>query len=207
VNRLHRFLVFFLAGLALASPCAAQSLWDQRTPARAFLFHDVQARHVGDLLTLVVSETTDVDNQEQRKLGKATDASSDLGLSHSVSGILGNSSGDLAESFSSSSDRNFNGNAKFSSARAFIDQVTVTVSDVLPNGNLVISGRRRVNVDGDERDLVVSGIVRSLDVRPDNTVQSRYVSNLQIAYEGSGVEKRFTKQGWLGKFTNKLWPF
>lgn len=202
-----RFLTACLAALALASPCAGQSLWDKRNPVKAFLFYDVQARRVGDLLTLIISETTDVDNQEQRKLGKATDASAKFGLSHSAKGVFGESSGDLEESFGSSSERGFDGNAQFSSARAFTDQITVTVTDVLPNGNLVISGKRRVNVDGDERDLAVSGIVRYWDVRSDNTIQSRNVSGLEMRYEGCGVEKRFTKQGWLGKAANKLWPF
>lgn len=203
----HGFLLWPLAGMALAGPCAAQSLWEKRDPAKAFLFHDVQARRVGDLLTLLISETTDVANQEQRKLGKTTDSSSKFGFAHSASGVFGNSSGDVAEDFSSSSDRNFDGSAKFSSARAFVDQVTVTVTDVLPNGNLVISGKRRVDVDGDERDLVVTGIVRYWDIRANNTITSRYVSGLKMTYEGSGTEKRFTKQGWLGKAANKLWPF
>jgi flagellar L-ring protein precursor FlgH len=203
----YGFLVCSLAGMALANPCPAQSLWDKRDPAKAFLFYDVQARRVGDLLTLIIGETTDVANQEQRKLGKVTDSRSKFGLSHSASGVFGNSTGELAEDFSSSSDRNFDGNAKFSSARAFVDQMTVTVTDVLPNGNLVISGKRRVNVDGDERDLVVSGIVRYWDVRANNTIHSRYVSGLKMAYEGRGTEQRFTKQGWLGRATNKLWPF
>jgi flagellar L-ring protein precursor FlgH len=192
---------------AWAAPVSAQSLWDKRSPSKTFLFSDTQARRVGDLLTVVVSESTDVDNKEQRSLGKETEANSEFSLAHSAKGIFGSSTGALSGSGSMASDRQFDGNAEFSSERVFTDRVTVAVMDVLPNGNLVISGRRHIDVAGDKRCLVISGIARHEDVRPDNTIQSRYISNLEVTYEGQGVENSFTKQGWLGRAVNWLWPF
>jgi flagellar basal body L-ring protein FlgH len=62
-------------------------------------------------------------------------------------------------------------------------------------------------VAGDLRCLVLSGIVRWQDISADNSIQSRYVSNLEMHYEEKGVEPHFTSQGWLGKATNWLWPF
>ncbi len=158
-----RFVVLTLV-VGWVSPADAQSLWQQRKPSQAFLFYDTQARYVGDLLTVIVSENTDVDNKEQRSLGKETDTSTNVGLLHSVKGIFGTSSGALNESSQTASSRNFDGNAEFSSERLFSDRITVTVTDVLPNGDLVISGRRKINVAGDQRCLVISGIVRWQDV-------------------------------------------
>lgn len=201
------------AGIAIvvlmlaATACRGQSLWDNRRPERAFLFYDTQARRVGDLLTVLVNENTDVANQDKRLLNKETDSGANLSLSHSATGIFGNSAGALSEKLGSDSQRDFSGNSAFASERQFSDRITVAVTDVLPNGNLVIGGRRRVAVEGDNRFLVISGLVRPVDVRPDNTIQSRYVENLDISYEGQGVESRFVNQGWLGRLTNRLWPF
>lgn len=189
--------------LFAASTCAAQSLWDNRNPSKAFLFNDSQARRVGDLLTVFVSENTDVTNRENRSLSKATDASNKFGFNYGGNGT----SGGVSQDFSSESDRNFDGSASFSSERDFSDRITVTVLDILPNGNLVIGGKRKVMVEGDAKMLVVSGIVRPYDIKADNSIQSRYVANFEIAYQGAGVEPRFTKQNWLGKITNTLWPF
>jgi len=190
-----------------ATACQAQSLWDNRRPEHAFLFHDTQARRVGDLLTVLVNENTDVTNQDKRSLKKETDAGSNFSLSHSATGIFGNSAGALGENFGLDSERDFSGNSAFASERQFSDRITVAVMDVLPNGNLVIGGRRRVAVEGDNRILVISGLVRLVDVRPDNTIQSRYIDQLDISYEGKGVESRFVNQGWLGRVTNRIWPF
>jgi flagellar L-ring protein precursor FlgH len=81
------------------------------------------------------------------------------------------------------------------------------VVDTLPNGNLVISGERSVGLEGDNRKLVLSGVVRSVDVSRDNVVSSQMVSNLKIRYEADqGAEKSFINQGWLGRKLNRLWP-
>jgi flagellar L-ring protein precursor FlgH len=206
-NAMRYILPVLLLATWIPQSLCAQSLWDRRDPERAFLFYDTQARHVGDLLTVVINENTDVDNKDQRSLGKETDTRASFNLLHSAAGVFGNSTGKLTESSNTTSNRTFDGKAEFSSERMFLDRFTVTVTDVLPNGNLAVSGRRHVNVGGDRRCLILSGIVRYEDVSPDNTVSSRLISNLQLFYEEKGVETRFTGQGWLGRVTNWLWPF
>jgi len=173
----------------------------------AFLFFDTQARNVGDLLTIVVNEDTAVDNKDERSMNKATKANSNLNLSLAASGILGSSSGTLKGDDSAQSGREFDGDASFSSEREFSDRLTVAVIDKLPNGNLVVGGRRRVIVEEDTRTLVVSGVVRSRDISADNTIPSRYVSQFEMYYEGKGTESKFVNQGWLGRAANWLWPF
>ena len=73
--------------------------------------------------------------------------------------------------------------------------------------NLWIVGTRRIHVEGDERCLYLSGIVRPIDVRPDNTIPSTMVGDLRIRSSGKGAETKFTRQGWFSKGANKLWPF
>ena len=183
---------------------AQQTLWEKRDPKKAMLFQSIKARDIGDSLTIVISENTDVQNSDRRGLNKSGSASAAGALSFNTSGGTAGS-GDV--DFSGNSDRKFAGDSSFQSAREFSDQFTVTVVDVLPNGNLLISGQRSVQVEGDKKLLSVSGIVRIWDIQDNNSIQSQHVSNLSIQFTGGGTEQHFTKQGWFSRQVNKLWPF
>ncbi|MBL8848988.1 MAG: flagellar basal body L-ring protein FlgH [Planctomycetaceae bacterium] len=196
-----------LTAAASAAPARGESLWQRRDPNRAFLFFDTQARHKGDLITILIDEVTDVDNKEDRGLSKETETSKSSDIDSSASGDFGGPEGSAAFDFNSDSSRSFDGEASFSSEREFTTRVAATVIDVLPNGNLVIKGERSVDIAGDERLLVISGIVRPYDVSPDNTVQHRNIAQLRITYSGNGQEQAFVRQGMLGRMLNKLWPF
>ncbi|MCA9066040.1 MAG: flagellar basal body L-ring protein FlgH, partial [Planctomycetaceae bacterium] len=108
---------------------------------------------------------------------------------------------------STSSNRSFDGEASYSDSREFTDQITVTVVDVLPNGNLLLSGQRCLTIAGEKRTLVVSGMVRPIDIGPDNRVNSRYVADLRTVYEGNGPSRKYVRQGWMGRAMNRIWPF
>lgn len=162
---------------------------------------------MGDLLTMLISEATDVENSESRALRKAAEDSGLLNLSTATGGDLGVSSANIEGQGRGSLSRNFDGSTSFSSDRQFTDRVTVTVVDVQPNGNLVVAGTRHIAIAGDRRVLRVSGVVRPVDIRADNSVTSRLVAGLKVTYEGDGVESHFTKQGWLSRISNKVWPF
>lgn len=202
---------YFVITLTLFATCVcslhAESLWKKRTHDQAFLFADSKARRVGDLLTVTVSQDTDVNSQENRGMGKSSDASEAFSVDSEAGGGFGTQASNAALDFNNSSSRNFNGNSTFRSNQAFTDRMTVSVMDVLPNGNMVISGQRRVRVAGDERTLVLTGLIRAIDIGPDNTISSRHIGELRLLYEPAGPEQRFTRQGWLGRATNKIWPF
>ncbi len=183
--------------------CHAQSLWQNRRQPYASFYSDSKARNVGDLLTIVVSENTNAENRDQRSLNKNGDSSGNFALS----GAAGDSSVDANFDFGTQSKRGFGGSTEFSTERGFQDRITVSVVDVLPNGNLLIGGKRCVMVQGDYRTLVVSGTVRGLDIASNNTVRSQDISDFNMAYEGSGKESRFTEQGWMSKIVNRVWPF
>jgi len=190
--------------VACGDQLCAQSMWQHRDPSRVLMFRDVKARVVGDVLTIIVSENTDVDHKDERTLEKTTNASGTFDFNGSTAG--GQSASANLDS-ATTSNRNFDGSSEFTVEREFSDRISVTVLDVLPNGNMVIGGKRRHVIAGESRVLVVSGIVRPFDVRPDNTVQSRFIANLEVAYHGKGPESSFSNQGWLGRLTNKIWPF
>jgi len=193
--------------LIFTATATAEDLWEGRAPERTFLFVDTQARNVGDLLTVLISEETDVDQRDDRALSKSAGSGGAFELSGAATGSLGSQAGDAALDFTNTTNRNFDGSSSFRSARQITDRITLTVVDVMPNGNLVLQGMREIDVGRDHRNLLVSGIVRPVDINVDNTVHSRFVSELRVSYDGKGPETRFTNQGWLSRTANVLWPF
>ncbi len=194
---------FALGLFATAIPGRAGSIWERRSDNSAFLFRDNRARRVGDLVTVRIQERTIIDNDEQRKALKGTK----LGGSWNFAGNLGKNSADGALDSTTTSNRNFDGQSRLGSDREFTDDISATVIDILPNGNLLIEGYRKRKVANECRTLRFSGVIRPNDIRIGNIVFSRDVANFQISYEGSGDESRFINQGWGGKIMNGLWPF
>ncbi len=202
------FLTIAAAGVFLTvSECHADSLWKKRDPKATYLVQDSKARNVGDLLTVVINEQSEVDNSEDKDMSKKSDMSATGTFSASAGGGLQNKESSANGLISGSSARNFKGSASYKDSREYTDNITVTVVDVLPNGNLVISGRRSMMIAGEARTLALSGVVRPIDLGPDNKVNSKYVADLRTVYEGDGPSRRFVRQGWFSKAANKLWPF
>jgi flagellar L-ring protein precursor FlgH len=168
---------------------------------------DSKARCVGDLLTVVVAQETDVTTRETRGLGKSSSVNEAFSLEGKAGGGFQDQASNAGLDLSNSANRKFDGSASFRSNQEFTDRMTVTVMDVLPNGNLIVSGRRQVTVAGDDQTLVLTGVIRAIDIGPDNTVSSRAISELRLLYESTGTNQRFTRQGWMGRAANKLWPF
>ena len=83
-------------------------------------------------------------------------------------------------------------------------QMTARVSDVLPNGDLVVEGVREIEINGDRQIVVLSGVVRASDIGPSNMVFSTSIGQLRIRYFGSGLMKDNLKPGWLIRILNKV---
>ena len=184
----------------------ADSIWDRRDHRNAYLFVDNRARRVGDLLTIAVKETTGAKNNEGRKLNKDTAVSGKFNFAGKTTG-MGSRSAAADVSANQSSDRKFQGSAEYESDRRLLDQMSVTVIDVLPNGNLVIEGYRERVISNEIRILRISGIVRPNDIEGNNIIESRFIAIGSIKLDGAGAENHFTNQGWLGRTTNKVWPY
>ena len=206
-------LAAILAATAAASAptaCFAQteSMWARRDPYTAYLFHDYRARQVGDLLTIVVSESTEIDNQETRELNKQTNTNFAF---NSAGGA--NAGKQMTRSFSNNlsaalqSGRKFDGTANTTIDRKFTDRMTVVVTEVLPNGNLVVEGGRQFQQHRETRILHVSGVIRPADIGGDNSIQSGFIADLRMRYDGKGPESNSMNQGWGGRLMNIVWPF
>jgi flagellar L-ring protein precursor FlgH len=84
--------------------------------------------------------------------------------------------------------------------------VTVTVERVFPNGNLFITGQKRVETDGGEEFVRLRGIIRPEDINPDNTTISTRVAQAEIGFVAAGDRYDVATQGWLGRFFNRVDP-
>jgi flagellar L-ring protein precursor FlgH len=99
------------------------------------------------------------------------------------------------------------GKADYKDEREFTDSISVIIIDIMPNGNLVISGTRDRNIAGDIQEIEVSGIVRPSDIAFDNTIKSEQVANFSIISRNKGVAAPYVSPNWLGKIFDIIWPF
>ena len=162
----------------------ANSLW--RNGSRAF-FKDQRAARIGDILTVIVNITdkANIANETQRSRAAKEDAGvTDFAgkglLTGSAAKALG---GRLITTDSNSSN---DGKGSVNRQEAVQTNVAAVVTQILPNGNLVVEGKQEVRVNFEIRELIVAGIVRPEDIQSDNTIDSSKIAQARIAYGGRG---------------------
>jgi flagellar L-ring protein precursor FlgH len=176
---------------------------------------------VGDVLTIVLVENTNA----TKEATTATKKENDIALENPV--LLGSAvqfniagSNDAGRRLvplqsttgntldvTANSAQEFSGTGSSKQSNSLKGAITVTVSEVLPNGNLVVRGEKIVAINEGDEFVRVSGIVRPQDIRPDNSVYSTKVADARISYGGSGTVADANSHGWLSRFFMKWWPF
>ena len=167
------------------------------------LFEDVKARSVGDVLTVVLTESMNA------KKSASTTTQKDSAIAMPVPTLMGLPNKDL-DFLNNQIDakRGFKGAGNSAQSNALTGTITVTVVDVLPNGNLLVRGEKKVELNRGEEHIRMSGIVRPADVSPANTVASTRVADAHITYSGTGEVADSNVSGWLSRFFNSvIWPF
>lgn len=170
------------------------------------LFENPVAGRVGDILTIQLVENTSASKKSSTSTKKASNAS--LGAGTTVLGrpvtVGGNSI--LNAGIQDSSD--FTGEGNSAQSNTLAGDITVTVAKRYANGNLLVRGQKWITINQGREFVRVQGIVRSVDVQPDNTVPSTKVANASIAYGGQGVLADANSKGWLARFFDSpLTPF
>jgi flagellar L-ring protein precursor FlgH len=164
---------------------ASNSLW--RTGARGF-FKDQRARVVGDLVTVKVKitdkATFDNDTKRSQTGNESVDFPNFFGVEKKANKFLGTKSTDPL--FKTDSTATSEGKGSIARAEQLTTNVAAVVTQVLPNGNLVIEGKQEVRVNFEMRELVVAGVLRPEDIESDNTVDSTKIAEARIAYGGKG---------------------
>jgi flagellar L-ring protein precursor FlgH len=179
------------------------------------LFEDVKARRVGDLITIILSENTSASKSAKTTTDRATsiDVQSPtlLGATPTFNAPgfipLDNNRGNTL-SATLGSTNSFEGEGDSNQSNSLSGSITVTVAEVLPNGNLIVRGEKWLTLNQGEEYIQISGIVRPQDVRTDNTIFSTLVADARIAYSGKGMLANANSPGWLARFFNSpIWPF
>jgi flagellar L-ring protein precursor FlgH len=202
-----------LAGclLSSAAACHGGSIWAKAERTAKPIHADDTAAKVGDTLTIVIKEKSVIENETTRNQSKKTTAEGTTGGTFDPTTIGGGEGKNIFKfpklSMDAEAKNGFGGSATYDSDRSVADQITVTVLDVLPNGNLVILGRRERTVSGDTQSIQISGIVRPSDITFANTVRSDQVADFRVKYSESGQEVESTKPGWLSRILSALNPF
>lgn len=195
--------MLILTVMLLQNPDPA-SLFSANAP-NLFLYRDIKARNVGDILTIQVVENASATNTATT----ATQKKGDVSLN--APAVLGIEKGSSALNFSNilqgAGGLNFNGTGSTSRSGQLQAEISARVIQVLPNGDLRIEGTKEVTINGEKQTLTIGGLVRSHDVTPGNIVSSTSIANMDVKYDGKGVVADANKQGWLYKFFQKISPF
>jgi flagellar L-ring protein precursor FlgH len=167
-----------------------------------FLFEDRKPRGVGDLLTVQINENLNASQSANSSAEKKTSTSMSL---PKVSGVLGHQINGVG--LGASGDNAFNGTGQTASSGVFSGAITVTVIEVLANGNLVVAGEKQIGIRQNSETLRLSGVVDPALIQPGNIVSSTQVADVRLDYRGGGYIEEAQIQGWLGRFFNSWAPF
>jgi len=166
------------------------------------LFEDRKPRATGDVLTIQINETVNASQSASSNTEKKTNAAAVL---PGIKGVVGLALKGL--NTSASADNAFNGTGATSSSGVFTGTITVTVIEVLANGNLMVSGEKQIGIRENSEILRFSGVVDPALIQPGNLVSSTQVADARLDYRGGGNIEEAQIQGWLGRFFNSWSPF
>ena len=188
------------------STVVADSLWKPDTGRS--MFADKKAHAIGDLITILIQESNDASKQNNTTTSKkaAVDASiASFLYPPTASGLLTKKGQLPALKYSSAND--FNGGGQINNSEKITSRLAVRVVDVLPNGNLIIEGRRQTAFSGEKSEAVLRGTVRSDDIAANNTVYSYNISDASIQFISKGTITDSQRKGWFTKILDKVSPF
>ncbi len=198
--------------LCTAAPLSAESLWTSRRNNEAGMFADRISTRVGDILLIKVDESTVVNRSTSKTTSSSTTISHDIDsylfpASSAANPTQGSNFGTHNRSLPSiniSPNDSFSGEGSYSDSNVLEAMVAVLIVDVLPNGNLVIEGARKVEVSGESQYLVMRGIVRRDDVKADNSVMSYQVVNANVEMLGSGDLVTAQRKNWINQLLDAV---
>jgi len=166
------------------------------------LFADLKARRVGDVLTIVLNESTNAAKTAVTKTAKTTAVANTgptlFGKTITTKGVpILNTTMNGADSF--------DGEGSSQQSNSLAGSLTVTVIDVQANGNLVVQGDKTLKLNQGDEFVHISGVIRPADIATNNTVTSDKLADARISYSGKGVVDSSNRMGWLARFFNS--PF
>lgn len=188
----------------MAEPATQGSLW-QEGNGRAYLFEDLRASRVGDIVIVRIVE------QHKGSKSASTQADRESTYDGSFGGSLfglGNFATPLVDGVEVNASTNsaFDGSGSTSREDTLTGTIAARVVEVLQNGDLRIRGKREVTVNSERQTMVLSGMVRPIDVDTSNTVLSSAIADAKITYTGLGVVDDVQRPGWMVRILDWILP-
>jgi flagellar L-ring protein FlgH len=197
-----RILIYALVCSILFSPSAsAQNNASLYTPnsQNLFLFSDLRARNVNDLVTIMITENSTASNSANTTTQKKGDVSA------TVPGFLGIKT--PSNPLDITSALNFSGQGATTRSGQLTASISARVVQVLPNGYMVIEGSKLVTVNRERQSLSIRGVIRPYDISPGNVVSSTAISNMEVNFDGKGIVSDANKPALLAKIFKYILPF
>lgn len=183
-------LLLALGLLGLSSLALAEDLY--RDPSFSAMSADRRASGVGDILTVNIFQAAEATNSAQNASRKSTD------LSGSIDG------GGISESGEIKFGGGYSGRGEVRRSERFVSQMSLTVLEVLANGDLIVGGEQWLLINGEKTRIGVRGRVRPADIKSDNSVTSTRIADAQIDYDGRGFVSRSAKPGLVSRLFSLL---
>lgn len=225
MNKLFR-ITLLVGALSVAAGCASQRVADDNLPLPDYrmpppeapaagslysqstslqLFEDLRASRVGDIITVRLTERTIATKSSNTSTAKTTSASL---TNPTILGRPTTRNGDPLFTGALSGAQSFEGAGSSNQSNSLAGDITVTVVDRLPNGNLVVQGEKWVTINQGREFIRLSGVIRPYDIEPDNSISSGRVGNAQIAYSSKGVMAAANRMGLISRFFHSiLYPY
>jgi flagellar L-ring protein precursor FlgH len=181
-----------LVFLCAAAGAVAQPLIDLETGSS--LVTNFKARKVGDVVTIIITEQTTADASTETQTNNKAEISGGPGI-----GFL-----KPFGSWGLDTENKFKGDGSTSRNGSLRGEISVRITEVLPDGNFLLVGTRSVDINGDRQLIEVSGVCRPRDIAADNTILSTYISDAQIAYSGTGMAEDSASPGVITRVVNWL---
>lgn len=190
---MKRLLIAFLL---ISAPAAASDLY---TPGGwSSLASDRSSRNIGDVLTVVIYENSTATNSAENVASKSSSFQGQISAGSPVTG------GGLNEAASLGLAHGMDNGASTSRAGQMVAQISVTVDQVLPNGDLHVAGNQVLNINGEKTKIHVAGRVRLADITASNAVLSSSLADATIDYDGAGFVSNSSQPGLLNRALNWL---
>jgi flagellar L-ring protein FlgH len=185
----------------------ANSLW--QPGARAF-FRDQRASRVGDIMTVIINvdDKAEIANESKRTRdnGETVKAPNILGYENQIGELL-YSGADPSSLVDAATTSKSGGKGQVDRKEKINLRVAATITQVLPNGNLVISGKQQMTVNYDLRELSVSGVIRPEDISSENTINYDQIAEARIGYGGHGQSMDVQQPRYGQQLYDILFPF
>lgn len=201
----------------------ATSLWVKAGNTEQSMFADKIARNIGDILTIVVQENTSASQTARIKTFDSVQGGAGIfpainatfnqflqALPNWISGAAGvpYNDGDVTiPTLDLAAKGEWNGGGDTQNTLTVTNRTAVTVVDVLPNGNLVVEGAKIIRSAQESQYAYMRGIVRPVDIRPDNTILSTQIADAQVEFIPEGELTEAQRKGWLLRAWDKVKPF